>query len=148
MLRSYKPWWHHIKIFVFLKTNKQKVIEDKGKIFGISICQVLLDPGNFIIMKRNIIKAFFALARTLLLVCVNGGCFAFVIWQAVKCINVYIDKPIGTRLKMEKSTDLTFPTITICGNEIKTKYNTINFEKYDEASYFDNGYAKDNCGIR
>ena len=76
------------------------------------------------------------------------GCFAFVIWQAVKCINVYIDKPIGTRLKMEKSTDLTFPTITICGNEIKTKYNTINFEKYDEASYFDNGYAKDNCGIR
>ena len=107
-----------------------------------------MDPGLFIIMKRNIIKAFFALARTLLLVCVNGGCFAFVIWQAVKCINVYIDKPIGTRLKMEKSTDLTFPTITICGNEIKTKYNTINFEKYDEASYFDNGYAKDNCGIR
>ena len=41
---------------------------------------------------------------------------------------------------MEKSTDLTFPTITICGNEIKTKYNTINFEKYDEASYFDNGF--------
>ena len=48
-----------------------------------------MDPGNFIIMKRNIIKAFFALARTLLLVCVNGGCFAFVIWQAVKCINVF-----------------------------------------------------------
>ena len=65
-------------------------------------------------ISESSMQAFQSNARTFLFICVNGSCLGFVIWQTIHCINTYIEKPIGTRLKMEKSTSLPFPAITVC----------------------------------
>ena len=85
--------------------------------------------------------------RTFLFVCVNGACLGFVIWQTIKCINSYIEQPIGTMLKMEKSIDLTFPAIAVCGYYSEYHFNH-NFEQVYEYSYFDKQGLKNTCEIR
>ena len=85
--------------------------------------------------------------RTFLFVCVNGACLGFVIWQTIKCVNSYIEQPIGTMLKMKKSTELTFPAITVCGFSSEFHYDK-NFEKVYTYSYFDQQYLENTCGIR
>ena len=85
--------------------------------------------------------------RTCMFVCINGSCLGFVLWQTIKCINAYIEKPIGTRLKMEKSTALPFPSITVCGAEFMFRYDEY-FNKFLRATYYDIVYLKDTCNIR
>ena len=85
--------------------------------------------------------------RTCMFVCINGSCLGFVLWQTIKCINAYIEKPIGTRLKMDKSTALPFPAITVCGTNIMIRYDE-KFNKFEELIYYDTNYLKDTCKIR
>ena len=85
--------------------------------------------------------------RTFLFVCVNGACLGFVIWQTIKCVNSYIEQPIGTMLKMKKSTELTFPAIAVCGCYSEYHFNH-NFEKVYEYSYFDKEHLRETCDIR
>ena len=83
-------------------------------------------------------RLFHPTFRSFLLVCVNGFCLGFVIWKTIECVNYYMDKPIGTKLGMKKSTDLPFPAITICG---KFGMDMI------MAQYFNETYLKEKCDI-
>ena len=47
---------------------------------------------------------------------VNGLCLAFVIWQTIQCMTRYVQKPQGTIVTMEKSSNVPFPSITVCGS--------------------------------
>ena len=82
-----------------------------------------------------------------LFVWINGACLGFVIWQTMNCICAYIEKPIGTRLKMEKSTVLPFPSITVCGAEFMTRRDEY-FNIFVRTTYYDIVYLKDTCNIR
>ena len=82
-------------------------------------------------------RLFHPTFRSFLLVCVNGFCLGFVIWKTIECVNYYMDKPIGTKLGMKKSTDLPFPAITICGK----------FGMDTRAHYFNESYLKEKCNI-
>ena len=93
-------------------------------------------------------QAFHSNIRTFLFVCINGLCLGFVIWQTMKCINTYIEKPIGTRLKMEKSTALTFPAITVCGRYFAGYNFDKNFNTVHKWSYYEKFYLQDTCDIR
>ena len=53
--------------------------------------------------------------RTFLCSCINGICLGFVIWQTIKCMIKFIEKPKGTEVSMKKSANLSFPAITVCG---------------------------------
>ena len=69
------------------------------------------------------------LFQSLLVICVNGSCLGFVIWQVITCFKTYNDKPIGTLMQLEKSADITFPAITVCpkfglGERLHTKNAT------------------------
>ena len=55
--------------------------------------------------------------------------------------------PIGTRLKMDKSTALPFPAITVCGTNIMIRYDD-KFDKFEELIFYDTNYLKDTCKIR
>ena len=46
---------------------------------------------------------------------INLSCFVFVMWQIVNCATRYFQKPKGTTMSYEKTTDLPFPAITVCG---------------------------------
>ena len=85
--------------------------------------------------------------RIFLFICINGACLGFVIWQTMNCIKTYIEMPIGTRLKMDKSTALPFPAITVCGTNIMIRYDD-KFNKFEELIYYDTNYLKDTCKIR
>ena len=82
-----------------------------------------------------------------LFVWINGACLGFVIWQTMNCICTYIEMPIGTRLKMDKSTALPFPAITVCGTNIMIRYDE-KFNKFEELIFYDTNYLKDTCKIR
>ena len=91
--------------------------------------------------------------RAFLLICVNGSCLGFVIWQSMKCINTYIEKPVGTRLKAEKSTDLPFPSITVCGREkdimdYHREWSDGLMVKVFNFHYYDTYYLENTCDIR
>ena len=60
---------------------------------------------------------------------INLTCFVFVMWQIVNCATRYFQKPRGTTTSYEKTTDLPFPAITVCGSN----------------SYNENGLKK--CGV-
>ena len=46
------------------------------------------------------------------------ACFAYVFWQSVQCIEKYIDNPQGTKLSLQRTSELhQFPAITICSEE-------------------------------
>ena len=85
-------------------------------------------------------ESFNSTFKKFLIFLVNSACIGFVIWQSTKCIKTYIAKPIGTRLKMEKSSILPFPAITVCGYDK-------NWET-DEASYFNDNYLENICDLR
>ena len=70
----------------------------------------------------------------------NGFCLGFVIWQTMKCMTKYIDKPKGTEISMKKSANLPFPAITVCGSF--GKYN------YGMDLGFNETYLENVCGIR
>ena len=101
----------------------------------------------FAIFKSSM-QVHYSHFRTFLFVCVNGACLGFVIWQTIKCINSYIEQPIGTMLKMEKSTDLNFPAIAVCGFNSEYHYNDYLEKVYESYSYFDKQYLKETCDIR
>ena len=90
--------------------------------------------------------------RVFLLICVNGSCLGFVIWQSMKCINTYIEKPVGTRLNAEKSTDLPFPAITVCGRVLDGYHHEMDSEnnlvRVEDFHYYDINYLENTCDIR
>ena len=92
-------------------------------------------------------QALYSNVRTFFFVCINGSCLGFVIWQTIHCINTYIEKPIGTRLKMEKSIALPFPAITVCGYHSDMKYDE-NFNMVYKSVYFETKYLANTCNIR
>ena len=74
---------------------------------------------------------------TLLKYWVNGLCLGFVIWQIIKCTTKYIEKPQGTYVRQKKASEMTFPSITICGNFGGHCYH---------GSGFNRTYLNDTCG--
>ena len=51
-------------------------------------------------------------------------CFAFVSWQCVQCIEKYIEKPQGTKLSLQQTSEIQqFPAITICANALIHRYD-------------------------
>ena len=83
---------------------------------------------------KNFLRTFISLSHLF-----NGFCLGFVIWQTMKCMTKYIERPIGTAISIKKSTDLAFPAITVCGS-------------FGLAYGFDLGfnetYLQNVCGIR
>ena len=75
------------------------------------------------------------LFRPLLLIFVNGFCLGFVIWEIIECIKTYNDKPIGTRMSLEKSADIIFPIFTVC-------------PKFGTKSHFNQSHLEGICDIR
>ena len=48
-------------------------------------------------------------------VSISLACFAFVFWQSVQCIEKYIENPIGTKLSLQRTSEIhKFPALTIC----------------------------------
>ena len=70
----------------------------------------------------------------------NGVCLGFVIWQTMKCMTRYIEKPKGTEISMKKSANLPFPDVTICGSFGKD-------EDGDEMG-LNETYLQNVCGLR
>ena len=51
-------------------------------------------------------------------VSISLACFVFVFWQSVQCIEKYINNPQGTKLSLQRTSELhQFPAITICSEE-------------------------------
>ena len=85
----------------------------------------------------NKIKKIF---RTILLYLLNGSCLGFVIYQAINCTTIYIDKPQVTKVSLKESSELiSSPAITICGSFGKSEY--------DDDIRFNKTYLEDICGI-
>ena len=72
---------------------------------------------------------------------INGLCMGFVIWQTIKCITRYIEKPKGTEISMKESADLPFPAITVCGSFGKD-------EKHEMHMGLNETYLQNVCGLR
>ena len=83
---------------------------------------------------KNFLRTFISLSHLF-----NGFCLGFVIWQTMKCMTKYIERPIGTAISIKKSTDLAFPAITVCGSFGKFDYG---MEGFNET------YLQNVCGIR
>ena len=60
---------------------------------------------------KNFFKIFISLSYW-----INGFCLGFVIWQTIKCMTKYIEKPKGTEISIKQSANLSFPAITVCGS--------------------------------
>ena len=84
---------------------------------------------------KNFFRAFISLSYW-----INGFCLGFVIWQTIKCMTKYIEKPKGTEISMKSSTNLSFPAISVCGKFEKQKHG------YDWG--FNHTYLQNVCGIR
>ena len=138
-----------IELFVWLLVKNE---------IGIHVYSYFIPTGNpncisrlswvrmFAIFKSSM-QVHYSHFRTFLFVCVNGACLGFVIWQTIKCINSYIEQPIGTMLKMKKSSVLTFPAIAVCGCYSEHNFD-YNFEMVYEYSYFYKQDLKKTCDIR
>ena len=61
----------------------------------------------------------------------------FVIWQTMKCMTKYIDKPKGTEISMKKSANMAFPAITVCGSFGKNEHGKMGLNET---------YIKNVCG--
>ena len=83
---------------------------------------------------KNFLRTFISLSYWM-----NGFCLGFVIWQTIKCMTKYIEKPQGTAISMKKSTDLAFPAITVCGSF---------GNDYGMPLGFNETYLQTVCGIR
>ena len=101
--------------------------------------------GDMLRFYHNKMKKFFFPTLKFL---VNGICLAFVIWQTILCIGKYFQNPKGTTITMEKSSEVPFPSITICGYFDKKKnyvgLNLINTERVR----FNYTYLQETCGLR
>ena len=64
-------------------------------------------PRKKVNFKRKAIFSIFSFLITV-------SCLALVIWQTIKCVSKYIEKPQGTILSIENTAHLPFPAITIC----------------------------------
>ena len=84
---------------------------------------------------KNFFKTFISLSYW-----INGFCLGFVIWQTIKCMTKYIEKPKGTEISMKQSANLSFPAITVCGlfGKDKAGFDLI----------FNETYLQNVCGIR
>ena len=48
-------------------------------------------------------------------VSISLACFIFVFWQSLQCIEKYREKPQGTKLSLQSTSEIhQFPAITIC----------------------------------
>ena len=75
---------------------------------------------------------------------INGVCIAFVLWQSIKCMTRYIQKPKGTTVSMAKSSQVVpFPAITVCGF-FEPDYLKMGGQK----PRFNTTYVQDVCGLR
>ena len=88
------------------------------------------------VCNRNKSKKFF---RKFILYGINVSCLGFVIWQTIQCMTKYIQKPQGTTVSMKKSTNLSFPAISVCGSFGKVDGQDIGFNET---------YLQNVCGIR
>ena len=82
-------------------------------------------------------KLFFATLKF----SVNGFCLGFVIWQTLKCMTNFTQQPQGTAISMEKSSNVSFPAINVCGWFGK---NNITGDPY----IFNKTHLEIVCGIR
>ena len=83
---------------------------------------------------KNFLRTFISLSFLF-----NGFCLGFVIWQTMKCMTKYIERPIGTAISIKTSTDLAFPAITVCGSF---------GNDYGMPLGFNETYLQTVCGIR
>ena len=64
---------------------------------------------------------------------ISLACFAFVLWQSVQCIGKYIENPQGTKLSLQRTSEIhQFPAITICPNRYpyqKLKYDIAHLKR-------------------
>ena len=76
---------------------------------------------------------------------INGICLAFVLWQSIKCMTRYIQKPKGTTVSMAKSSQvMPFPAITVCGTfELDNSNKILGGQK----PRFNTTYVYDVCGL-
>ena len=72
---------------------------------------------------------------------VNGLCIAFVISQTLKCMTKFMQQPQGTTISMEKSSNVSFPDITVCG--MFGKDNITGYRYIFNKTHLEKG-----CGIR
>ena len=86
---------------------------------------------------KNFFKIFISLSYW-----INGFCLGFVIWQTIKCMTKYIEKPKGTEISMKQSANLSFPAITVCGS-----FGTVEYE-YGMDMILNGTYLQNVCGIR
>ena len=71
---------------------------------------------------------------------ITFGCFAFVLWQSVQCIEKYIEKPQGTRLSLQHASKIhQFPAITICPAILSNTYDADHLIKC--GLRYDNNYS-------
>ena len=49
----------------------------------------------------------------------NLACFVFVVYQAQKCTNKFIESPKTTDVAMQKASKFPYPAITVCHNTKK-----------------------------
>ena len=90
--------------------------------------------------KSKKLKKFFR-SLTSLSFWINAFSLGFVVWQTIKCMTKYIEKPKGTEISMELSSDLpSFPAVTVCGSFGKDELG------FDRGINFT--YLQDVCGIR
>ena len=71
----------------------------------------------------------------------NGFCLGFVIWQTIKCMTKYVEKPKGTEISMKQSANVPFPAITVCGIFGKDEISGLDMK-------FNETYLQNVCGIR
>ena len=74
---------------------------------------------------------------------INGFCLVFVIWQTLKCMSKYIEKPKATEMSMKQSANLPFPAITVCGSFGKDEHGL----DWGFNWGFNFTYLKNVCGI-
>ena len=114
--------------FIFISLEMFKIIITKWEIHEIDflwyqqklkVClfSFFSSKKKELLWKMKVINPykFKKFVRTFLCSCINGICLGFVIWQTIKCMIKFIEKPKGTEVSMKKSANLSFPAITVCG---------------------------------
>ena len=112
---------------------KKKKVKEEEKIEARS--QPALQACYFIKLK-NFFKRFLSISYW-----INGFCLAFVIWQTIKCMTKYIEKPKATEISLKQSANVSFPVINVCGSYGKN-------EEYGYNIIFNETYLQNVCGIR
>ena len=117
------------------KKKEEERVEEVEEKVGTRSLQALLAFGNLNKLK-NFFRRFISLSYW-----INGFCLGFVIWQTIKCMTKYVEKPKGTEISMKQSANVSFPAITVCGIFGKD-------EKFGTDVGFNLTYLQNDCGIR